>query len=178
MADAYGTVIVCGDYTGDPISIADALNSLTWNNDYVGFRALQGEDKVGLETVNVQYPTVVPEREILEFRDGRRYFADEASETIVTEWEDDGCKSDAEPYSPEQLSNLIAPLLTKGTIELVAVAHEKARCAVFERLIIRSDGYAERHRHFSEIFSTAVPWSIHESEHCDPSTKIILSNDH
>ena len=164
MADAYGTIIVCGDYKGNFKAIAKVLNSFCWNSDGdAKFCVYKDEDgsSVGLESYGVQYPTVFPLRDILVFDDGRKCFFDEADEPMVKEWEAGKGNSDYEHYSLEQLSDLISPLLVKGIIELVAVAHEKCRYAYYERLIIRSDGYAERHRHHAEIYSTTKPWSTY-----------------
>ena len=37
MSDAYGTIIVCGDYEGDLDAIAEVLNSLRLNQDDAQF---------------------------------------------------------------------------------------------------------------------------------------------
>jgi len=171
MSDAYGTIVVCGNYRGNLNEIADALNLFEWNADYEKFHAYKDAHVVGLERNGIQYPTVFPERHILVLNDGRRYFADEADETTTEDWEAEGGEIDVEFYSLEQLSKVISPLLTKGTIEIVAVAYEKSTYAYYERLVIRSDGYAERHRHNSTIFSKNEPWSTCESEYFDPRTK-------
>jgi hypothetical protein len=79
-------------------------------------------------------------------RDGRRCFEDEASEAIIAEWEAEDGDYDLADYSLEFLSNLIASHLTKGTIEFVSVAFERSLYAFHERIVIRTDGSAERHR--------------------------------
>ena len=93
----------------------------------------EDEGIIGLDGVGVQYPTVFPSREIYVFGDGRRVFADELDDLVVEQWEaeEDG-DLDSESYSLEELSDLISPHLTKGTIELVAVANEKNRYAYYD----------------------------------------------
>jgi hypothetical protein len=111
MADAYGTIIVCGDYEGDLDAIAELLNSFRLNESDVQFSVYVDTDIV-LDNVVVQYPTVFLSREI----------ADEDGDL------------ESESYSLEELSGVISPLLTKGTIELIAVANEKNRYAYYDRL--------------------------------------------
>jgi len=148
MGNAYGTIIVSGDYEGNAEAIANALNSLNLHNDDVKFSAYGNH--VTLDGYGVQRPTVFPKREILVLDDGRRHFADEADESIVKEWEAGKCLNDNEEYSLEQLSSLIAPLLTQGTIELVAVAYEKNKYAYYDRLVITCDGFVERYYNYAE----------------------------
>ena len=171
MADAYGTIIVCGDYKGNLDAIADVLNSLKLNADDVQFSVRDDEGIIGLDGVGVQYPTVFPSREIYVFGDGRRVFADESDDSVVEQWEAEGDGDlDSESYSLEELSGLISPHLTKGTIELVAVANEKNRYTYHDRLIIRSDGSAERHSDMSDAL-TRGSWSTHGSDKFDPIVK-------
>jgi hypothetical protein len=60
-------------------------------------------------------------------------------------WDSDG--DDYENLSLAQLSKLIAPLLTGGTLELVSVRAYKTSDIQFQRLAIRSDGWAQRQSH-------------------------------
>jgi hypothetical protein len=171
MADAYGTFIVCGDYEGDLDAIAEVLNSLRLNQDDAQFSVDDDEGIIGLDSVGVQYPTVFPSRKIYVFGDGGRVFADESYDSVVEQWEaeEDG-DLDSESYSLEELSDLISPHLTKGTIELVAVANEKNRYAYYDRLIIRSDGSAERRSDMSDAL-TRGSWNTQGSDQFDPSVK-------
>ena len=139
MSDAYGTMVVCGDYEGDIDGVISALNSLPLNTSAVKFEGYGNDIQLGERVV--EYPTAFPKRD-----------------------------SDAESYSLEQLSNLISPLLTKGTIELVAVGAEKLHYVYYERLIIRSDGSAERHMHQSDAESRSL-WNYEGSESYDPRAK-------
>ena len=170
MADAYGTIIVCGDYEGDLNAIVNVLNSLELNSDCVQFQVHKDKrESIYLDSRCVQYPTLSPSRRIYVFEDGRRVSADEADEAVIQEWEDnDGDLDCDEPYTLEELSSLISPHLSKGTLELVAVATEKNRYAYYERLVFRSDGTAEWHHHSADIDSINVPWSYSLSEHYDP----------
>lgn len=171
MADAYGTIIVCGDYEGDLDAIAEVLNSLRLNQDGAQFSAYDDEGIIGLDGFGVQYPTVFPSREIYLFGDGRKVFADASDASVVEQWEaDKDGDLESESYSLEELSGLISPLLTKGTIELIAVGNEKNRYAYYDRLIIRSDGSAERHSDMSDAL-TRGSWNTHGSDEFDPSEK-------
>jgi hypothetical protein len=169
MADAYGTIIVCGDYEGDLDAIAEALNSLKLNTSDVQFSVY--DDDIVLDGIGVQYPTVFPSREIYVFGDGRKVFADASDASVVEQWEaDEDGDLESESYSLEELGGLISPVLTKGTIELVAVANEKNRYAYYDRLIIRSDGSAERHSGMSDAL-TRTSWNTHGSDQFVPSEK-------
>lgn len=168
MADAYGIIIVCGDYEGDLNAICDVLNSLDMTNDDARFAVYENEGIIGLDSYEVQYPTLSPCRDFYVLDDGRRVFFDEADQSIIDEWEQGKCLSEGQEYTLEQLSALISPHLTKGAIEFMAVAHEKCRYAYCERLVIRSDGSAERRRYHTDIHSTTEPWSHDEYEQYDP----------
>ena len=50
----------------------------------------------------------------------------------------------AREVSLAELSKMIAPLLTRGTLELVSVCHYKTDTIEFEKLAIRSDGCVQR----------------------------------
>ena len=110
MADAYGTIIVCGDYEGDLDAIAEVLDSLKLNQSDVQFSVYADE---GVHRPGWRWSSIPDRLSTL-------YDADE-----------DGDLSELEEYSLEQLSGLISPLLMKGTIELVAVATEKDRYAYY-----------------------------------------------
>jgi hypothetical protein len=175
--DAYGAIIVCGDYEGDVNAIADALNRLDWNDDYFPFIASEdGEPEyVVLSGYGVKYPTVYPFRYIYVFKDGRRIPSDEADESAVEEWEEERKNEngdlDTERYSLKELSDLISPHLTKGTIELVAVAYDEGhRYAYCDRLVIRSDGSAER-QNYEPDACTRTSWSNLGIEHYDPKAE-------
>ena len=173
MADAYGMIIVCGDYKGDLDAIAEVLNSLKLNKSDVQFSVYGDEGIIALDGYDILYPTVCPCREIYVFGDGREVFADASDASVVEQWEadEDGDVDEGEEYSLEQLSGLISPLLTKGTIELVAVATEKDRYAYYDRLIIRSDGSAEWHLDMSSA-QRRESWNTRGSDQFDPSEKI------
>jgi hypothetical protein len=146
MTEPYGTIIVCGDYEGNTEAIANALNSLGLNSDGVKFSA--NEEHVALENYHVPCPTVFPERDVIRFDDGRKYFFDEADKSVIEEWEKGNCGLEGEPITLETISDLISPFLTKGTIELVAVGYTWA--VYEERLVIRCDGYVERYTNYCE----------------------------
>lgn len=150
MADAYGAIIVCGDYRGEIDKLVDVLNSLDWTSDCAQF--VRSKDSIWMREYGVQYPTVFPTRDILIFGDGRKLRFDHASAELIKEWENDPTQDISyEGCSLEEFADLIAPLMTGGTLEIVASGNEKSRYAYFERLIIRSDGSAERHRSVSDF---------------------------
>ena len=104
------------------------------------------------------------------FKDGRRYLNQEAEKSVCEEWEDEGGDMDCEVYSLEQLSELISPHLTEGALEIVAmaqelpVAYEMGICSYYERLVIRSNGSAERHHYWARACTREAwdskNWSI------------------
>lgn len=169
MADAYGTIIVCGDYEGDLNAIVNVLNWLKLTSDRAQFQVHKDErEYIYLDSHCVQYPTLSPSRRIYVFEDGRQVSADDADEVVIQEWEDnDGDLDYGEPYTLEELSSLISPHLRKGTLELVAVANEKDTYAFCERLVIRSDGTADWHLYYADGCSTAR-WRHSVSDHYDP----------
>lgn len=58
MADAYGAIIVCGDYRGEIDKLVDVLNSLDWTSDCAQF--VRSKDSIWMREYGVQYPTVFP----------------------------------------------------------------------------------------------------------------------
>jgi len=159
----YGTLIVCGDYQGDLEAIANLLNA---------FEFCQG-DKPGQRFV-VHDGRIEPDRSIIEplsaaspirwwytSKDGRRLPANEFPEfpELPDEEEWDCDDDDYEFLSVEQLSETIAPLLTRGTLELVSVRAYKTRHIQFARLAIRSDGWAENQ---SQNFESAPRKNWHK----------------
>ncbi len=163
MADAYGAIIVCGDFEGEIDSIVETLNRFQWTADGDEFKRVG--DKIWMSSYGVQYPTVFPSRGGMLFGDGRKCFLDEASHLLVEEWENEGGDMFEEEYNLESLVKAIAHLLTSGTLELVASANEKSRYAYFERIAIRSDGNAERH-YFRSFWQSGTKSC---SEEFDPS---------
>jgi len=151
---AFGMIVATGDYKGDLDAIVDVLNSLrlTHGDDDLQWTAF-GDETIGVLGCNHEYPTVYPSRYIMVFKDGRRVFAHQADDKLFDKWECENGKMDCERYNLEQLSNLISPLLKKGALELVVTAQEipmdygMGIAAYCERLIIRSNGSAERHHY-------------------------------
>lgn len=175
---AFGMIIAVGDYKGDLDAIVDVLNSLemTADDDDGPWRVF-GDGTIGFNGTRNEYPTVYPSSDILVFKDGRRCLLNEADESMYDEWQEEDGTMDCERYSLEQLSNLIAPHLKKGTLELVAVAQEipvaykSGICAYYERLIIRSNGSAERHHYRSSSCTRDWMQKSHKSEHFEPSVR-------
>lgn len=172
----YGTIIVGGDYKGNLGELANVLNSFDWcdSNDFPKFTAYEDKGVVGLINPRVQRPTIVPTRGVLAFRDGRRVYLDEASDPTIFEWQDEDNDSEVEAYTLQQLSAIIAPSLDAGTIELVALGNEQDRYVHLDRLVIRSDGYAERHCNACNIDAPGR-WSTCESEYYDPRSQVLAA---
>jgi hypothetical protein len=103
----------------------------------------------------------IPHRTFLKFKDGHRIPQDEADGEQRIAWEKENGKYDFDECEPEWFSKKVSPLLTSGTLEIVAVGHEEpnesskhTRYAYLERLLIQSNGKIEKHRNF---FETSFP---------------------
>jgi hypothetical protein len=68
-----------------------------------------------------------------------------ANEYLELPDEDKGgwSREDYDHPSLAELSKMIAPLLTRGTLELVALCHYRTDTINFEKLAIRSDGWVQ-----------------------------------
>ena len=116
MSETYermGSLIVCGDYEGDLEAIAEVLNGYAFDqDDDQEQRFVVHDGRIEPEPLDIYDPN----RRVLPIR-----------------WSEDSEVSLAE------LSRAIAPLLKRGTLELVSIGHIK-----LERLAIRSDGWVQR----------------------------------
>jgi hypothetical protein len=118
-----GTLIVCGDYTGDLEAIAKVLNTFEFDHDedkYERFFVLDGRIEVD------------------------RYYVDGAGAMPYIWNKEDGEHCDYPTL--EDVSSAIAPYLTSGTLVLVSIDSYKGQYAGLERLSIRSDGWAQSER--------------------------------
>jgi hypothetical protein len=118
---AYETLIVCGSYEGDLAAIAEVLNGFYFDTD---------DD---------------PDQRFL-VHDGRirpdRFDISQVSAALPMRYCPD---SDiAEEVSLEELSKTIAPLLKRGTLELVSIGHYMVKYILLETLAIHSDGRVQR----------------------------------
>jgi hypothetical protein len=167
----YGTLIACGDYEGNLEAIAKVLNTFEFDQGeerdqrFVVHDGRIKIDRFGLDSVSAAFPL----RWWYTSEDGRRLPANEYLE--LPDEEDDGdwdCDGDDYEYpSLAQLSKIIAPLLTHGTLELVSVWQYKTSKIHFEKLAIRSDGWVQRQRQEYE----SVPrdkWHKHSTETYKP----------
>ena len=109
------------------------------------------------------FPTVHPDRIKGKFADGKTAFYDEAHPSERRSWESEITDEWIETASLEALSKKIAPLLTRGSLELVAVAHGGNDDAYLGRLVIRCDGSAERQWFDCDAFKKKS-WSATETE--------------
>jgi hypothetical protein len=168
MAGNYGTIIVAGDYEGDLKAIVDSLNSLRWNfGDSDGahhewtveqgwFQRSSGERGIIVLKGDVPCPSLRPMGRFVVSKKGRRCLAADADEL------EDRC-------TLRELSALISPHLTKGTIEFVAV-HASRGYISHERLLIDADGHAEWDSCNSSDRFSLSRWTRREAE-CEKAYK-------
>jgi hypothetical protein len=142
-ADEHGTLIVCGDYQGDLEAIAKVLNAFEFGQgDMRDQRFVVHDGRIEPPSWNNGLGAASPIRWWYTSKDGRRLPANEFPE-LPDEEEWDRDDDNYECLRVEQLSETIAPLLRRGTLELVSVRAYKTRHVQFARLAIRSDGWAE-----------------------------------
>jgi hypothetical protein len=158
----YETMIVFGDYEGDLEAIAKVLNAFEFGQGEMSDRPfLVSDGRIKLALWNNGLTAAVPIRWWYTSKDGRRLPANEFPEfpelPDEEEWE---CDCDVpEDLSVEQLSKIIAPLLTRGTLELVSVRAYPPCDLQFARLAIRADGRAQ---HESRNYTSAPVKNWHE----------------
>jgi hypothetical protein len=157
----YGELSIHGDYVGDLDKIAEVLN---------GYEFDQGEDREErfhafdecIETNRSHFDGVTAAFPVFRWwyspKDGRRLpqkTLRELPDIDYDEWE----LGDFEEVSLAELSNAIAPLLKRGTLELVSIidSEPEGRQEILE---IRSDGWVQRHRH---------DWATFQPEHARES---------
>jgi hypothetical protein len=146
----YGMIIVGGDYEGRIEALTKVLNDLNLHDDDDRSAFQKHKNKIEMNTGQQEFPTVFPLRSIMVFEDGRRIDFREASDRLIKEYEESSTLEEYEEYTLQMLSEMIAPLITKGTLELVAVGHDACmRDVYYGRLLIRSDRSAERHLSYS-----------------------------
>jgi hypothetical protein len=160
--DEPGTLIVCGDYQGDLEAIARVLNAFEFGQgDMRDQRFVVHDGPIEPSFWNNGLSPASPIRWWYTSKDGRRLPANEFPEfpelPDEEEWERD-CDV-PEDLSVEQLSKIIAPLLTRGTLELVSVRAYKTWSVQFARLAIRADGRAQ---HESRNYTSAPVKNWHE----------------
>ena len=158
--EGYDTLIVRGDYEGNSEAIAEVLNGLSFDQDgawdpvfevhegYPVFEVHEGNidtDRIEVENASAAFPR----RAWYTSEDGRRLPANK-----VDELSDEGVEWHFDHYeepSLEDLSRAIAPLMTRGTLELVSIRHDENGKIQLESLAIRSDGWAQRESQEFEI---------------------------
>lgn len=147
---SYGSLIVCGDYEGDLEAIVKVLNGFEFDQDDEQDRRFVVHDgRIRPNHFEVDGATAAfPLRAWYKSSDGRRLPANK-----VYELPDEGVEwqfYDFEEVSLAELSEAIAPLLKRGTLELVSIFHYKSKFIMFETLTIHSDGRAQRQKHDCE----------------------------
>jgi hypothetical protein len=142
-----GTLIVCGDYDGDLEAIAKVFNTFEFDaGDDRDQRFVVHDGRISTQGIDLAWASAAfPLRYWYESKDGRQLPNNEYLE--LPDEEADGhwdCLDDYDHPSLAELSKMIAPLLTRGTLELVSVCHYKTDTIEFEKLAIRSDGWVQR----------------------------------
>lgn len=146
MADAYGTIIVSGDFTADLDALASCLNSYNWSNDNSQFEVAEGA--IWFE-ISAQYPTVYPEYHV--------YLDDAGNEVDPSDADDlDLYETEFSCIDLQDLAADICQHIKEGFLQLTAVAHEKNRTASFETVKFHADGRAERSSSTHSYWNGAV----------------------
>ena len=157
--EGYGTLIVCGDYEGNSEAITEVLNGLQFDQDGAfdqGFMVHEGNidtDRVEIANASAAFPL----RAWYTSEDGGRLPSNK-----VDELSDEGVEWHFDEYeepSLEDLSKAIAPLMTRGTLELASIRHDENGKIPLESLAIRSDGWAQRE---SQEFEFVQRIELHE----------------
>ncbi len=170
MAMDIGSILVCGDYKGDLKQIAHILGRLIsyYPGDETAFQVDEDKHRLVWNGDCCLSVSVSPERHSLKLNDGSSIFADEADESVLSQWRNDGSHWDREDCDLETVSRLILPLLQSGTIELVSASI--ARFSIWhERLIIRCDGSVELHSHNS--LGVKEGWTFNMTDRYEPAAK-------
>lgn len=136
MSDAYGTVIVSGNFKADLAALTACLNSYRWASDDCEFVVT---DSYIWGPTLAQYPTAYPDYQVT--------VDDAGNEVDVTDDDSDLYKTESRPIPLEVLAANISQHIDEGYLELTAVSHEKNRYACFETIKIHADGRADRSRH-------------------------------
>lgn len=136
MSDAYGVIIVSGNYIGNKTKIAEALNEYS-------FSASMGEFTVEQDSIfysiNAQYPTVYPVLHSYIDNDGNVVEFDEEKyeNGEIVEGDEIGIPL-------EEIAKNVSRYIEKGSISISVISNEKLHYLTFETLTINSDGSAER----------------------------------
>ena len=140
----WGALIVCGDYEGDLAEIVSVLNGFEYDqeeDERTGFVVLNG--RIEADRFGNDATSAFPFRTWLKSEDGRRILPSKFNELSEKDREAEW-GAETEIITLKELSKTSAPLLTRGTLELVSIRHYKTREIWFEKLSIRSDGSAHR----------------------------------
>jgi hypothetical protein len=148
----YGEILVGGDYAGKLTEIAEVLNTLDFGE---GIEFEADGDYLSVDDPYGEYCYAIPYRAVMAFSDGRRIYRKGADPAVIAEWEKEAGPTYSvkeEEVSPEWLSDNVAPLVTKGALQIVANYSEGAREACWSRLVIHSNGVVEcqAQHHYSD----------------------------
>jgi hypothetical protein len=120
---AYETLIVCGNYEGNLEAIAEVLNGFQFDQDEDQDRRFVVHDgRIQPDRFDIEGVSASP-----------RHASDDDSEDV----------------SLAELSKTIAPLLTRGTLQLVSIGHYKLKYIQLETLAIHSDVQRQRQEYES-----------------------------
>jgi hypothetical protein len=143
---SYGSLMVCGNYEGNLEGIAEVLNGFVFDQDDdqdQRFVVHDGHIKTNhfmADNTTAAFPLC----EWFKSGDGRRLPANKYRELLNED--DDWDFDNYEEVSLAELSRTIAPLLKRGTLQLVSIRHYMSQFIDFETLAIHSDGRVQRQR--------------------------------
>lgn len=153
MADAYGMMILnqSKNLICDFDDLIDSLNSYQWNNsgiEWVKNKSIDGGIPILMNCHGydkVQYPSVFPDElkgVVLKEKDGtERFIENPTEEEFDDHWD---LVYDSVPL--EKLAKDISKHIKVGQIEISSVCNEKHRYVQMDRLVITSEGTANRRR--------------------------------
>lgn len=146
MADAYGVHVVglTDDFQGDINGICGALNQFDgWSNDGALFNVLGGV----IWIPESQDPTVFPTRttRILVPGAGGEHTWRPAAD--ATESDLDGAIAlENEEVPLSEVAAAVSPYISAGTVTVACVSNEKGRYISYEKMVLHTQGAAERTR--------------------------------
>jgi hypothetical protein len=133
MSEGNGIFLVLGEYEGNLEKIVETLNEWEFDaENKIHFSVYENYISTNKSGDTVTFPTVLPLKSWIVFRDGTRVRINKVDEAQLSrdDWDDE--------YEKVELSTIgerISPLLTKGTLELVSNSHNNT-FAWRQRLII------------------------------------------
>lgn len=156
MADAYGSIIVSGNYVANVNILAKKLSEFNWSTD--NSQPFVRDSKIWFP-LNIQYPTVVLTYDTFKDENGTIYNDSNINQAISDFDELENFEIGLEEYTLKEISEMISPLIQAGSLELTASSQEKDRYCFFDNLKISSNGSVELFRISKNIFEPSGQYS-------------------